>query len=132
MTTVDRQLVASVRRIVRQLDTRGNQDLKGLPETLCRALKVQEEAGELAQAVIGVLGQNPRKGVTHNWDHVVDEAIDTALSALVLAETVTQAHLEYTLEDRLGYQLDYLRRRAAASGAPDPSTSRREPNEVIA
>ena len=124
-------LMAAVRRITRQLDTRGNHDLKGLPETLCRVLKVQEEAGELAQAVIGVLGQNPRKGFTHTWDHVVAEAIDTALSALVLAETVTRAHLEDTLDDRLEHHLDHLRSRAADSGAPDDPTTTREPIEVI-
>ncbi|GGL16390.1 MazG-like family protein [Mangrovihabitans endophyticus] len=107
-------IVAAVQRITRQLDSRGNADLRGLPETLCRALKVQEEAGELAQAVIGVLGQNPRKGLTHTWTDVVHEAIDVALSALVLAETVTPGRLDRTLTDRL----DYLTERAAASGAP--------------
>ncbi|MDI6101882.1 MazG-like family protein [Actinoplanes sp. NEAU-A12] len=105
----------AARRIAAQLDARGNSDLTGLPETLCRALKVQEEAGEMAQAVIGVLGQNPRKGVTHTWDDVVHEAIDTVMAALVFAETVQPGMLELTLDGRL----DYLRQRAAASGAPD-------------
>jgi hypothetical protein len=112
MTTT---ITDAVRRIAAQLDARGNRDLTGLPETLCRALKVQEEAGEMAQAVIGVLGQNPGKGVTHTWDDVVYEAIDTALSALVLAETVQPGTLGLTLAGRL----DHLARRAATSGAPD-------------
>lgn len=30
-----------------------------------RMLKLTEEVGEVAQAVIGATGQNPRKGVTH-------------------------------------------------------------------
>ena len=117
MTTI----TDAARRIAAQLDQRGNPDLTGLPETLCRALKVQEEAGEMAQAVIGVLGQNPRKGITHTWDDVVYEAIDTALSALVLAETVQPGRLGLTLAGRL----DHLARRAAASGAPDagPTTN---------
>jgi hypothetical protein len=109
----------AARRITAQLDARGNRDLTGLPETLCRALKVQEEAGEMAQAVIGVLGQNPRKGTTHTWDDVITEAIDVVMSALVFAETVTREHLEYTLADRIAGRLDYLARRAGASGAPD-------------
>lgn len=108
-------LTDAARRIAAQLDARGNRDLTGLPETLCRALKVQEEAGEMAQAVIGVLGQNPRKGVTHTWDDVVAEAIDVALSALVLAETVQPGRLGLTVTARLAH----LRQRAAASGAPD-------------
>jgi hypothetical protein len=108
-------LIGAVRRISAQLAARSNPDLAGLPQTLCQALKVQEEAGELAQAVIGVLGQNPRKGVTHTWRDVINEAIDVAMSALVLAETVDPGNLGLTLAGRL----DYLRRRAADSGAPD-------------
>ena len=116
MTFIDRDedLVGAAERIARQLDVRGNPDLRGLPERLCRALKVQEEAGELAQAVIGVLGQNPRKGVTHTWDDVIHEAFDVALSALVLAETVRPGQLLLRITERL----EYLRERATASGAP--------------
>jgi hypothetical protein len=117
MTTQD-QLIAAVHRIAYQLDQRGNADLKGLPETLCQALKVQEEAGELAQAVIGVLGQNPRKGVTHTWDHVVAEAFDVALSALVFAESVLSQRSGYGLEELITSRLNYLSERAAKSGAP--------------
>ena len=35
-------------------------------ELTCRILKLTEEAGEAAGAWIGVLGQSPRKGVTHS------------------------------------------------------------------
>ncbi|MER5635603.1 MazG-like family protein [Kitasatospora sp. NPDC002227] len=49
-----------------------------------QALKLQEEAGEVAQAVIGALGANPRKGHSHTWDDVRSEACDVALTALVL------------------------------------------------
>ncbi|MFJ8436993.1 MazG-like family protein [Kitasatospora sp. NPDC094019] len=49
-----------------------------------QALKLQEEAGEVAEAVIGALGVNPRKGFSHDWDDVRREACDVALSALVM------------------------------------------------
>lgn len=112
-------LTSAARRIAFQLDARGNPTLTGLPETLCRALKVQEEAGELAQAVIGVLGQNPRKGFTHTWDDVLHEAIDVVMSALVFAATVAPDTLDQVLADRLAF----LRQRAEASGAPRVDTA---------
>lgn len=52
-------------------------------ELTCRILKVTEEAGEVAGAWIGVLGQNPRKGVTHGRGDVVNELADVAMAALV-------------------------------------------------
>jgi hypothetical protein len=112
-------LVTAAERIARQLDQRGNPQLRGLPDLLLRALKLQEEAGELAGAVIGVLGQNPRKGITHTWDDVLAEAVDVALTALVLAETVRPGHLAGLLAQRLAY----LEHRAAASGAPTIPTT---------
>lgn len=108
------KLLDATTRIARQLAARGNPDLAGLPAILCQALKVQEEAGELAEAMLGVLGQNPRKGVTHTWDDAVHEAIDVALSALVFARTLRPDDLESIVNDRL----DYLADRAARSGAP--------------
>jgi NTP pyrophosphatase (non-canonical NTP hydrolase) len=61
------------------------------PETdkLLRLLKLSEEVGEVAQAVIGVTGQNPRKGVTHTWDDVTAELCDVILTAMVALSTVT-------------------------------------------
>ena len=52
-------------------------------ELTCRILKVTEEAGEAAQAWIGALGQNPRKGVTHSRAEVAGELADVAFTALV-------------------------------------------------
>jgi NTP pyrophosphatase (non-canonical NTP hydrolase) len=55
------------------------------PETerLLRIMKITEEAGEVSQAVIGVLGQNPRKGITHSWEDVAAELSDVILTAMV-------------------------------------------------
>ena len=56
---------------------------------LLRMLKLQEEVGEVAQAVIGATGQNPRKGVTHTWDDVQGELCDVVITALVALRTLT-------------------------------------------
>lgn len=50
---------------------------------LLRVLKVSEETGEASQAVIGAMGQNPRKGYTHEWEDVSDELCDVIVTAMV-------------------------------------------------
>ena len=57
-----------------------------LPEetkTILQILKITEEAGEVAQAVIGATGQNPRKGHSHTWDDVQNELCDVIITAMV-------------------------------------------------
>ncbi|MFE7488301.1 MazG-like family protein [Kitasatospora sp. NPDC057965] len=51
---------------------------------LVQIVKLQEEVGEVAEAAIGALGENPRKGRSHDWDDVRKEACDVAVTALVL------------------------------------------------
>ena len=46
------------------------------------SLKLTEEAGEVAGALIGMTGQNPRKGVTHSIDDVIKELLDVIVTAL--------------------------------------------------
>ncbi|MEV6369651.1 MazG-like family protein [Micromonospora musae] len=60
----------------------------GDAELTCRVLKLTEEAGEVAGAWIGLLGQNPRKGVTHTRDDVAAELADVAFTALVAIESL--------------------------------------------
>ncbi|MFE9927101.1 MazG-like family protein [Streptomyces sp. NPDC005774] len=69
------------------LETHGAVD--GREALLLRVLKLSEEVGEVAQAVIGVTGQNPRKGTTHSWDDVSAELCDVALTALVALRSLT-------------------------------------------
>jgi hypothetical protein len=107
-------MLAAARRIARQLALRQPATVAALPSMLVQALKVGEEAGELAQAVLGHLGENPRKGVTHTTEDVLHEAIDVALSALVLGMKVAPDTFASTVAERLAY----LEARAAASGAP--------------
>ncbi|MFF5055955.1 MazG-like family protein [Micromonospora sp. NPDC000663] len=60
----------------------------GQTELTCRILKLTEEAGEASAAWIGLLGQNPRKGVTHTREDVAAELADVALTALVAIESL--------------------------------------------
>ncbi|WP_405851308.1 MazG-like family protein [Streptomyces sp. NBC_00090] len=48
-----------------------------------QVLKMSEEVGEAAQAVIGARGTNPRKGHSHTWQDVHEEVADAAITSLV-------------------------------------------------
>lgn len=48
--------------------------------------KIGEEQGELNGALIGMLGQNPRKGTTHALSHVEKELLDIAFTAIGAVE----------------------------------------------
>ncbi|MFJ3419040.1 MazG-like family protein [Streptomyces sp. NPDC086082] len=83
--------------------------LDGKEGMLLCMLKLSEEVGEVAQAVIGVTGQNPRKGVTHTWEDVQAELCDVVISALVALRTLTPdtrevftRHLARVMERSLG------------------------------
>lgn len=47
-----------------------------------RVLKLLEESGEAAGAYIGMVGSNPRKGVTHSLDDLLMELADVLFTAL--------------------------------------------------
>ncbi|WP_406460417.1 MazG-like family protein [Streptomyces sp. NBC_01622] len=66
-----------------------NRPLDGREGLLLRILKLSEEVGEVSEAVIGVTGQNPRKGVTHTWDDVQAELCDVVITALIALRTLT-------------------------------------------
>ncbi|MFE2422201.1 MazG-like family protein [Streptomyces hokutonensis] len=86
-----------------------NRPLDGREGLLLRILKLSEEVGEVSQAVIGVTGQNPRKGVTHTWDDVQAELCDVVITALIALRTLTPdtqevftRHLARVMERSLG------------------------------
>ncbi|MFI1352417.1 MazG-like family protein [Streptomyces sp. NPDC020898] len=92
------------------LDTHRTYD--GREGLLLRMLKLSEEVGEVAQAVIGATGQNPRKGTTHTWDDVQAELCDVVITAMVALRTLTPdarevflTHLEGVRERSLGPRL---------------------------
>ncbi len=63
--------------------------VEGREGLLLRLLKLNEEVGEVAEAVIGATGQNPRKGVTHGWEDVQAELCDVVITALLALRTLT-------------------------------------------
>lgn len=77
----------TIGEIVRWLDE--SSELPPDTEKLLRIMKLTEEAGEVTQAVIGTLGQNPRKGITHTWDDVQAELCDVMFTAMVALATIT-------------------------------------------
>ncbi|MCB8905053.1 MULTISPECIES: MazG-like family protein [unclassified Streptomyces] len=48
-----------------------------------QVLKLAEEVGEAAQAVIGVRAANPRKGRSHDWEQVQEEVVDAVITGMV-------------------------------------------------
>lgn len=65
---------------------------RDLPEEAAlwrRVVKVQSEGNEAVDALYGLLGENPRKGVTHERADLVRELLDAALAALAAVEHVT-------------------------------------------
>ncbi|MFF4391414.1 MazG-like family protein [Streptomyces sp. NPDC001552] len=78
------------------------------PETetrLLRVLKIVEEAGEVAEAVHGAVGGNPRKGASHSWGDVRKELTDVIVTAMVALSTLTPEP-EKEFGDRLQHLVD--------------------------
>ncbi|MFF5129966.1 MazG-like family protein [Streptomyces syringium] len=69
---------------------------------LLRVLKISEEAGEVAEAIHGVIGSNPRKGISHTWDDVQSELCDVILTSMVALKTITPDAAK-VFEERLAY-----------------------------
>jgi hypothetical protein len=55
-----------------------------------RIAKAQSEANEAVEALAGVTGENPRKGVCDTWEHVCEELADTACAGLLGIQHVTK------------------------------------------
>jgi NTP pyrophosphatase (non-canonical NTP hydrolase) len=101
-----------------------NQKNPGSEDNLTiRVLKMAEEAGEAAGALIEARGQNPRKA-TGAWSHVADETCDVVITALVTLATqlgsapAARAYLEeFALKRRV--RLDALLEAERAARQPD-------------
>ncbi|MEU6908083.1 MazG-like family protein [Streptomyces coeruleorubidus] len=80
-------LWATIDTLSEWLDT--HRPVEGREGVLLRILKLSEEVGEVAEAVIGATGQNPRKGMTHTWDDVQAELCDVVITALMALRSLT-------------------------------------------
>lgn len=76
-----------------------------------RVAKITEEAGEAIEALIAATGQNPRKANTSDWQPVVEECLDVALTALGAVE-----HLTGNGGDSFGLLLRKIRSVATRAG----------------
>lgn len=57
---------------------------------MARIYKVHEERGETAEAFVGWRGLNPRKGVTHTREQVLEELADWALTPIYAMTHLTK------------------------------------------
>jgi len=69
-------------------------------------LKLTEEIGEAAEALIGIRGLNARKGVRRTRDDLLDELADVIITAAVAMSGLTdggpagaRAHLDHRLRE---------------------------------
>ncbi|MGI5347092.1 NUDIX domain-containing protein [Streptomyces sp. CA-250714] len=94
-----------------------------------QVLKLAEETGEAAQAVIGVQGTNPRKGYSHAWEDVHAEVADVVITGLVALARMRPADAADYLERQLAAKAVRFRQTVAHPGcAPElqrhPETNR--------
>lgn len=88
---------STIRGLVAWLDEENGRSQQ---EITLRILKLGEETGEVAQAWIGVTGQNPRKGITHTAGDVADELCDVIVTASVALASIVEdpgAHFDKKL-----------------------------------
>lgn len=72
------------------LDSSVPPGLSSAHDDAMRIMKIGEEMGEAIQAYIGVVGQNPRKGVESTMGAVLMELADCAITALCAIQHFTQ------------------------------------------
>ncbi|MFE3761483.1 MazG-like family protein [Streptomyces sp. NPDC059104] len=106
---------------VRRDDERG---VSAEEQWTLQVLKIGEEFGEAAQAVIGARGTNPRKGYSHGWSDVQAEVADTAITALVaLARMRPDDAAEYLARQFAAKSAKFLpgpQQQPPRDGRPDP------------
>ncbi|MFI8849061.1 NUDIX domain-containing protein [Streptomyces sp. NPDC053499] len=115
-------------------------DARGVPrqqQWTVQVLKLAEETGEAAQALIGVQGANPRKGHSHRWEDVHAEVADVVITGLVSLARMRPDDAADYLRRQLTVKAGRIVRPAAspvgaerpdAPGAPSAGTPRNPPD----
>lgn len=93
---------------------------------LLRILKLSEEVGEVAEAVIGATGGNPRKGTGHTWDDVRSELCDVVVTGMVALRTLTPDASDVFAAHLLGV----ARRAGLSPGGPCAAVEEEVADEV--
>lgn len=93
-------------------------------ETAMRLMKLVEEAGEVMEAYIGMVGQNPRKGVTHTRGDVADELCDVILTAAVALHRFSDDP-ERRMAEHAARVVERIEVSRGARGAATPGTTTR-------
>lgn len=83
-----------------------------------RIAKISEEAGEAVAALIGMTGQNPRKGVTHQQADVESELFDVAITALAAIVHIRGNRSDSSVMTDLDDQIASLVNRAGLTPEP--------------
>ena len=68
----------------------GEYKAQPLAQDWARVAKVLEEAGEAVDALIGISGQNPRKGRYSNMESLLGELADVALTGIYAIQHFTK------------------------------------------
>ncbi|MFF0222606.1 MazG-like family protein [Streptomyces sp. NPDC004629] len=83
---MDKTQWETIGRLVEWLDKES--PVTGEQAKMMRVLKIGEEFGEVAEALHGALGANPRKGRSHTWTDVEKELTDVIVTAMVALATI--------------------------------------------
>jgi hypothetical protein len=86
------EILAAIRVVDAHLDANTAQAYRDQPLAghMSRIGKAQSEAREAMEALAGVTGENPRKGICDTWEHVMEELGDTACAALLGIQHITK------------------------------------------
>lgn len=83
-------------------------------ELQLRVMKIGEEFGEAIEALIGMVGWNPRKGVTHTLEDLEDELADVVITAWMALAAVSLTP-DAVIDDRLAYVVERMEKAKAAA-----------------
>lgn len=92
-------------------DIKHLQELHGEVPAEVRILKLTEEVGEAAEALIGLRGLNARKGVCRTREDLLDELADVIITAAVTMSAISNGGAEEA-RDHLQRRLETVTTRA--------------------